>query len=81
MRAALFYGKYRYTIGDRSTATLILNYANSPQADDAGALLRSCKPTTARRTARDLNLRFQAGRAALASPRWGGVRPPIFGKK
>lgn len=60
MRAALFYGKYRYTIGDRSAATLILNYANSPQADDAGALTL-LQADTARRTARDLNLRFQAG--------------------
>lgn len=60
MQAAIFYGKYRYTLGDRSTATLILNYANSPQADDAGALTR-LQADTARRSARDLNLRFQAG--------------------
>lgn len=60
MRAALFYGKYRYTFGDRTTATLIVNYANSPQADDAGALTL-LQADMVRRSARDLNLRYQAG--------------------
>lgn len=60
MRAALFYGKYRYTLGDRSTATLILNYANSPQADDSGALTRP-EWQADRRAARGLNRFYHAG--------------------
>jgi iron complex outermembrane receptor protein len=60
MRNRLFYGKYRFQINDKTNLTLLVNYANSPLASDAGALTLA-EANTGPSKARALNIQYKAG--------------------
>lgn len=56
----LFNGKFQYDLGNNSKLQLILNYVNSPQANDPGGINLEAVDTD-RRQARDRNVLFSGG--------------------
>lgn len=69
--------KVRFTPQEKSQYTLLLNYANSPWADDAGALT-AAEVAQERRQANAANITFQAGEA-LAQGKIGLLTKHILG--
>lgn len=78
MRIVTANAKLRYTFDSTTHLTLTLNYANSPQADDPGALTLE-QANQDRRQARPQNVQFAAGKAIVQS-RVGLVFEKDFGK-
>jgi len=64
MQNYLFNGKLKYDLDSLSALTLILNYVNSPEAEDPGAITLS-DVRDRRQQAREQNVRFEAGESVI----------------
>lgn len=66
MQNTLLNAKIRYEVSDKTDVTLLLNYADSPTADDPGAITLD-QVLQNRRQARDRNILFDGGEALSQS--------------
>ncbi|TNE49964.1 MAG: TonB-dependent receptor [Bacteroidetes bacterium] len=62
MRSTLLNGKWRYMPDTSASLSILVNYVNSPLAEDAGAL-SATQVTADRRAANPNNIRYNAGEA------------------
>lgn len=60
MKNTILNGKFNFQLNDQSKLSLLVNYANSPQADDPGGVNLE-QAESDRKSARDRNLLFQGG--------------------
>ncbi len=66
MESTILNGKFNYQLNEQSKLTLLLNYANSPKADDPGGINLE-QAQTNRLSARVQNITFQSGERVTQS--------------